>query len=133
MVVDIGALGGLLPELAPIEAHVKAVGLDPDPADCDRLNQDARERGVPHRYLPFAVAGSDGSRPFRVFRKEASSSLLEPNRDYHDRFPDSERMDVVKAIDVDTRALGPLLVAEGIEPEFLKLDAHRVEDEIPPR
>lgn len=130
VVVDVGALGGLLPELAPIEAHVQAVGFDPDPAECERLNDDARARGVPHRYLPFAIAGSDGPRTFRVFRKEASSSLLEPNRDYHDRFPDSERMDIVKTIAVDTRALGPLLAAEGVEPEFLKLDAHGVEDEI---
>jgi FkbM family methyltransferase len=130
VVVDIGALGGLLPELAPIEGHARAIGFDPDPDECDRLNQDARARGLPHRYLPFAVAGSDGPRTFRVYRKEASSSLLEPNRDYHDRFPESERMDVVKTIEVDTRALGPLLAAEHVEPEFLKLDAHGVEDEI---
>lgn len=129
-VIDVGALGGLLPELAPIERYVAAVGFDPDPAECERLNAHAQARGMEHRYLPYAVAGDDGTRTFHVLRKEASSSLLEPNREYHDRFPDAERMDVMETLDVETRALGPLLASQGVEAEFLKLDAHGVENEI---
>jgi FkbM family methyltransferase len=130
LVVDIGALGGLLPELAPIEGFVQAVGFDPDPDECERLNAAARERGLDHRFLPYAVTGSDGRRSFQVLRKEASSSLLPPNREYHDRFPEAERMDVMRTVEVETRALGSVLAAEEICPELLKLDAHGVEGQI---
>lgn len=128
--VDVGALGGLLLELDPIQGHLDAVGFDPDPAECERLNQDARSKGLPHRFLPYAVAGSDGKRAFHVLRKEASSSLLKPNREYHDRFPDAQRMDVMRVAEVETRSLGPLLEQESVRPELLKLDAHGVENEI---
>lgn len=130
LVADVGALGGLLPELAPLARQVRAVGFDPDAEECARLNADAEAAGLPHRFLPYAVTGTDGRRSFHVLRKEASSSLLPPNRDYHDRFPESERMDVMRTVEVETRAFGPLLAAEGERAEFLKLDAHGVEGEI---
>lgn len=129
-VVDVGALWGLLPELQPIERFVSAVGFDPDAEECERLNAAAQERGLRQRFLPYAVTGADERRTFHLMRKEATSSLLEPNRDFFDRFPDAERVDVVDRFELDTRAFGPLLAAEAIEAEFLKLDAHGVEGEI---
>jgi FkbM family methyltransferase len=129
-VVDVGALWGLLPELRPIESFVCAVGFDPDAEECERLNAAARERGVRQRFLPHLVAGVDGRRTFHVTRKQAASSLLEPNRPLYEPYPEAERMDVVERIDVETRAFGPLLAAEGVEVELLKLDAQGVEAEI---
>lgn len=129
-VVDVGALWGLLPELQPIQSFVSAVGFDPDAEECERLNATARERGLRQRFLPFAVTGADEPRTFHLMRKEATSSLLEPNRVFFDRFPDAERVDVVDRFELETRAFGPLLAAEGIEVEFLKLDAHGLEAEI---
>jgi FkbM family methyltransferase len=129
-VVDVGALWGLLPELQPIESFVAAVGFDPDAEECERLNAAAREHGLRQRFLPYAVTGADERRTFHLMRKEATSSLLEPNRIFFDRFPDAERVDVVDRFELETRAFGPLLAAEGIEVEFLKLDAHGLEAEI---
>ena len=129
-VVDVGALWGLLPELQPIESFVSAVGFDPDAEECERLNAAAQERGLMQRFLPYAVTGADERRTFHLMRKEATSSLLEPNRAFFDRFPDAERIDVVDRFELDTRAFGPLLAAEGIGAEFLKLDAHGLEAEI---
>jgi FkbM family methyltransferase len=129
-VVDVGALWGLLPELQPIESFVSAVGFDPDADECARLNVVAHERGLRQRFLPYAVTGADERRTFHRTRKGASSSLLEPNRPLYDSFPDAERMDVVDRFELETRAFGPLLAAEAIELEFLKLDAHGLEAEI---
>jgi FkbM family methyltransferase len=129
-VVDVGALGGLLPELRPIETFVSAVGFDPDAEECERLNAAANEQGLRQRFLPYAVTGADERRTFNLMRKESTSSLLEPNRAFFDRFPDAERVDVVDRLELETRAFGPLLAAEGIEAEFLKLDAHGLEAEI---
>jgi FkbM family methyltransferase len=129
-VVDVGAREGLLPELRPIESFVSAVGFDPDAAECERVNTEARERGLRQRFLPYAVTGADERRTFRLTRKGAASSLLEPNRAFFDQFPDAERVDVVDRVEIETRALGPLLIAEGIEVEFLKLDVQGLEAEI---
>lgn len=129
-VVDVGALWGLLPELRPIEGLLSAVGFDPDAEECERLNADARERGLRQRFLPYAVTGADERRTFRLMRKEATSSLLEPNRAFFDRFPEAERVDVVDRFELETRAFGPLLAAEGVQLEFLKLDAHGLEGAI---
>jgi FkbM family methyltransferase len=129
-VVDVGALWGLLPELSPIESFVSAVGFDPDAEECERLNAAAHERGLQQRFLPHLVAGADERRAFHVTRKQAASSLLEPNHELYDPYPEAERMDVVERLDVETRAFGPLLASEGVEVEFLKLDAQGVEAEI---
>jgi FkbM family methyltransferase len=129
-VVDVSAREGLLPELQPIETFVSAVGFDPDAAECERFNAAARERGLDQRFLPYAVTGGDGQRTFRLTRKPAASSLLEPNHRLYEDFPDAERMDVVDRFELETRALGPLLAAEGIAPEFLKLDLQGLEAEV---
>jgi FkbM family methyltransferase len=129
-VVDVGALWGLLPELRPIESLVSAVGFDPDAKECERLNAAARERGLRQRFLPYLVAGTDGRRTLRVTRKQAASSLLEPNRPIYEPYPEAERMDVVDRLEVETRAFGPLLAAQRIEAELLKLDVQGVEAEI---
>ena len=129
-VVDVGALWGLLPELQPIESFVTAVGFDPDPDECERLNAAAHEQGLQQRFLPHLVAGADGPRTFYATRKQAASSLLEPNRPLYEDFPEAERMDVMDRLEVETRAFGPLLAAEGVEVELLKLDAQGVEAEI---
>jgi FkbM family methyltransferase len=129
-VVDVGALWGLLPELRPIESFVSAVGFDPDADECARLNAAAQERELRQRFLPYAVTGTDERRTFHLMRKESTSSLLEPNRAFFERFPDAERIDVVDRFDLETRAFGPLLADEGIGLEFLKLDAHGLEAEI---
>jgi FkbM family methyltransferase len=129
-VVDVGALWGLLPELQPIERFVSAVGFDPDAEECERLNAAARERDLNQRFLPHAVTGADERRTFHLMRKEATSSLLEPNRAFFDHFPDADRVDVVDRFELETRAFGPLLHAEGVDVEFLKLDAHGLEAEI---
>src|SRR5206468_5844650 len=92
-VVDVGALWGLQPELEPIGRHVTALGFDPDPEECAALNARAEAAGLAQRFVPYAVTGRDGPRRFHLYRKAASSSLLEPDRSFHDRFHDAERMD----------------------------------------
>jgi FkbM family methyltransferase len=129
-VVDAGAAGGLLPQVAPIASFVDAVAFDPDADECERLNAAAAEAGLSHRYIACAVTGSDGERDLHIVRKPSSSSLLIPDAAYHRRFPDAERMDVVRTVVVPTRSLGAVLDEVGMRPELLKLDVHGVEPEI---
>lgn len=129
-VVDVGSVGGLLPELEPLAPWIDAVGFDADEEACVADSARAQAAGLRQRFLPYAIAGSDGSRPFHVFRKAASSSVLPPNTVFHARFAEPERMEVARTFEVSTRALGPLLDELGIRPEFLKLDVHGIEGEV---
>lgn len=129
-VVDVGSVGGLLPELEPLAPWIDAVGFDADEEACAADEARAQAAGLRQRFLPYAIAGSDGTRPFHVFRKAASSSLLPPNSALHARFAEPERMEVARTIEVETRALGPLLAELDVRPELLKLDVHGIEDEV---
>jgi FkbM family methyltransferase len=129
-VVDVGSVGGLLPELEALAPWLDAVGFDPDEEACAADTARARAAGRRQRFFPFAIAGHDGPRPFHVFRKSASSSLLEPNAALHARFAEPERMEVAHTVDLETRALGPLLDELAVRPELLKLDVHGVEPEV---
>lgn len=129
-VVDVGSVGGLLPELEPLAPWLDAVGFDPDEQACAADTARAHAAGRRQRFLPFAITGHDGPRAFHVFRKSASSSLLEPNHALHARFAEPERMEVARTVEIETRALGPLLDELGVRPELLKLDVHGVETEV---
>jgi FkbM family methyltransferase len=129
-VVDVGATGGLFPQVAPIVRHVAAIGFDPDAEECARLNDEAEANGLAHRFLPVAVTGEDGERDLYVTRKRSSSSLLPPNAAYHARYPNAERMDHVDTFRIPTRSLGGVLDELAFMPEVLKLDVHGVEAEI---
>jgi len=129
-VVDAGAAGGLPAAVAPLAEYAAVVGFEPDAAECERLNERARAAGLDHLFLPVALAGDDGTRTLHVTRKPTSSSLLVPDRAYHARYPNAERMDVVDEVAVKTRPLGAVLAELDVRPELLKLDVHGVEPEI---
>ncbi|MFL5885949.1 MAG: hypothetical protein ACJ77M_12850 [Thermoleophilaceae bacterium] len=129
-VVDVGSRGGIPEELAPIAPRVELIGFEADPGEADRLNESARAAGLAHRFLPVAVAGSDGSRTLYVTRKPASASLLPPEQATYARFPDADRVKVVREISLQTRAFGEVLRQEGFAPEMVKCDAQGLDGEI---
>ncbi len=129
-VVDFGAAWGLPQPLMRIAGDVDAVGFDPDPDECETLNKRAEAAGLAQRFFPFAIAGSEATRPFYVLRKSASSSLFEPNLEWHRRFPRPERAEVVETIEIRTRRASSVLQELELSPEFIKLDVHGVEEEV---
>jgi FkbM family methyltransferase len=129
-VADVGSRGGIPDELAPVKHRIELVGFEADPAEAERLNESALGAGLAHRFLPVAVAGSDGSRTLYVTRKPASSSLLPPEQATYARFPESERVEVVREVSLETRAFGDVLRQEGFAPEMVKCDAQGLDGEI---
>ena len=128
--VDIGARDAGSGDLTPIEGQVELHGFEPEPAECEALNRRAAERRLTQRFHPVAVAGGDEVRTFRETRAPRASSLLEPEHDFHRRFPEPERMEVVNEVELEVRSLGGVLEEQGFRPEFVKVDAQGVDGEI---
>jgi len=70
-ILDGGARGGPSdPRWSAIgDKRVVIYGFEVDDAECQRLNRDASERGVPHHYYPFALWSSEG--PLTIYENKA--------------------------------------------------------------
>jgi FkbM family methyltransferase len=129
--VDIGAMqiDGAVDPFARLNklGHLRVIGFEPLPAECDKLNALA----LPGRkYLPYAVADGKRRRLF-VTNTGMTSSLLRPNLKLAQRFNNlAELMQVVATPDVDTVRLDdvPEIRAQGCD--LLKLDTQGSEGEI---
>lgn len=127
-VVDVGSRGRVHPVFDEIAPLVGAVGFEPDPEECRRLNESAGAAG-PYRslaFLPFGLGLEDGQRTLRLCRSRGTSSLLRPNRTFIDRFPQADRFDVERELSVPVRALDSIVADPAIHlPEridFVKVD-----------
>lgn len=87
--IDVGARGGFTRDLAPIAAAVDATGFEPDGAECDRLNEEARVSTFGMRalrYVPIALGQPGASRTLHLYRERERSSLLRANLDFAKQF-----------------------------------------------
>jgi FkbM family methyltransferase len=75
------------------------------------------------KYLNVALGNEKKVRDFYLTRKHQVSSIFKPNRKFLDRFPESERLDIVKTIQLETDTLDSQLRQHQIENvDFVKLD-----------
>lgn len=94
-----------------IASLVEAVGFEPDPEECERLNQRFRS-GVGYRSLkcfPFGLGRKEGNQELHLCRSGGVSSVYRPNRPLLDRFPDATRFDVRDTIHIPVRDFDGLL------------------------
>lgn len=117
-IIDIGASGGIDPRWNTF-SHI-GVLVEPDPRALEDL-----KKNLPKNYylIPKALSDSVGEKPFYLYRKQQSSSVYPPNKDFVTKFPESERLEVVKTISVETDTLDNQLKLLGsVYPDFLKID-----------
>jgi FkbM family methyltransferase len=147
--VDVGARNGVL-ELGSIANFVVAYGFEPNLPEYEKLlsgETDASLIGVrppPYReltYFPYALADTDGERPFYITRAPASCGLLEPDLERLSEIhwkgspcePDlgREMLEVQEVTTVPVRTLAGFAEEAGIEHvDFLKLDVEGAEWEV---
>lgn len=136
-ILDIGARGGIGERFLSIASLVDVVGFEPDITECDTLNAAITAHGcAPWRslcYLPVAVGRDEDNRHFYITRSPDLSSLLRPNMALHRTLPNSERMEIVREVRVQTRALDSLAVEDASSiagAAFIKVDTQGSELEI---
>src|SRR3954451_14312725 len=120
---DVGARGGLDPRWAPFLAYVDALGFEPDPAECERLQREAASQEPPVRFLPYALAGSAEEVTFYEANWPPASSIYPPNDEFVRPFPyASQLMGVKGERRIEAVSLDEACRAEDVWPEYLKLD-----------
>jgi FkbM family methyltransferase len=126
-VLDVGARGGAEAVWAPIRTVTDVFGFDPDPAECDRLNAEARGGD---RYLPMALGDRVGRQTMYLTRFPYSSGFRAGRREWMQRFPVST-LEVVGEAEVETTTLDRLSADGAFDHiDFLKIDTEGSEHDV---
>ncbi len=117
--IDVGARAGIHDRWAALGIDLRVVGFEPDAAECSRLNSAAKGGQT---FVATALADRPGQRKLNLTRAPGCSSMLEPNRAFLSRFPDSGRWDIQRTVEVPVDTLDNVLAGLKVSPDFMKLD-----------
>jgi FkbM family methyltransferase len=124
--IDIGARGGLQPNWKPARPHLRVIGFEPDPEEYARLVRTNDPRKT--LYINTALHRELAELTLNSGRDGGTSSLLKPNWDYLNRFPDPGRYEVVQRVAVKVDALDRVLPSHDVrDPDFIKIDTQGAE------
>ena len=125
---DVGARDGIDPRWKPFHRYIEAVGFEPDEAECERLNREDASRTASIRFLPYALAASEGAVTFYEANWPRASSLYPPNDAVLEPFPYASHLLGVRGERrIDAVPLDHVCEAEGAWPDCLKLDVEGAE------
>jgi FkbM family methyltransferase len=116
--IDVGAAGGIEPRWKQITSKLDYVGFEPD----DRSNAEDLVRGqdyVSYTLLPFALWSENCLLEINLCRKPGVSSHFLPDINFTQRFPRSDRFDVVGEVEVRAVRLDSVDIKQC---DFIKLD-----------
>ena len=123
--IDVGARGGLQPNWKRARDHLMLVGFEPDPEEHARL---ARKNDPNALYINAALHRAPAELSLNVGREGGTSSLLEPNWDYLNRFPDPRRYEVVRRVAIKVDTLDRILFEHEVrDADFVKIDTQGAE------
>ncbi|MCG3204383.1 MAG: hypothetical protein KCHDKBKB_01098 [Elusimicrobia bacterium] len=125
--IDVGARAGVQGRWIPLRDHLSVVGFEPDPVECQRLNETAHKNEV---FISTALADQKQQRILNLTQSPGCSSMLMPNREFLNRFPKSERYQVEKTVQVSVDTLDHALNSVHVAPDFMKLDVQGAEIEV---
>jgi len=124
-VIDVGASGGLSEPFKGL-SNIQPIFVEPDDRAAAEL-----ERQFPNvRLLRTALSNFEGRVQFHLAREQECSSCLEPNMAFLSRFPNPERFETIKTIELPASTLDAQMADVGIDPDFIKLDVQGYESQI---
>lgn len=129
--LDIGARGGLQwPWNQLTESLMNVLLVEPDPDEAVELKKvySANGRGV---VIDSALWSDERTISLHINKSPGSSSVYVPNRKFLDQFPESDRFDLVKTIELSTKTIDNLTSVGVIKTiDFAKIDVQGAELEI---
>lgn len=121
VLVDVGASGGVENKWRAAEKYLHVVAFEPDKRAFPNLVNSSSLSSV--RYISTALYRERAVVNFYLTRKQEVSSIFKPNRSFLDRFPESERFDIVRTVRIETDTLDSQLQGEQIQDvDFMKID-----------
>ena len=133
VLVDVGARGNLPQPWLSLDrtssAALKVVGFEPDPEECQRLND---ADGTNRRFFPYALWDRETMVPLNLAINPATSSVHAPNFAFIEQFQPRhwQPRRTARKLEVRARPLDVILAEAQIEPDFLKLDTQGSEFEV---
>lgn len=128
--IDVGSRGGFEKDLLPIAFAVRGIGFEPDPDAFMKLQGRAPAPWSAMQHLQVALARSAGNRVLHVPSHAGSSSLLEHDSSFGQRFHCPQYFDVQRTVSVRTEALDDVFPTNVGSPSFIKLDVEGLELEV---
>jgi FkbM family methyltransferase len=132
--LDVGARGGFVPDLLPLAGAVDAIGFEPDPEECSRLNRTAAATHHPWhslRFVPTALGLGQTPRAFNLYKERIASSFLEGNLPLAQSFSRAGYFQLDKVVPVPVMPLDAAAAAHGFEDAvYMKADIQGTESEL---
>ena len=119
VLVDVGASGGIDPKWGAAARHLQVIGFDAD--DRAPLTEATGTPRVTH--LRSALHSNKSRLSFNLLKRQEVSSIYMPNRQFVDRFPESDRFDLTGTVELDADTLDNQLSGNGVAgADFIKAD-----------
>ena len=116
--VDIGAAGDLPPRFKPVEPWLAYIGFEPDERSRTELLAKSSDC-LSYTIHEHAIGAAHGSVDLHLLEGAVFSSTFEPDRAVLDRYPGSDKFDIVAKVTMDTVPLDSL----GLQHcDFIKAD-----------
>ena len=120
--VDIGASGGLPKKWNLLSEHLQVIGFEPDKKEFNKLKSAADPKK--NKYINSALYKECTTVDFFITKKQQVSSILPPDRDFLNKFPEPERFDILKSEKLTVDTLDNQLSTEEIlDIDFIKIDS----------
>jgi FkbM family methyltransferase len=129
--LDIGARGGFTADLLPLASSVDAVGFEPDPEECERLNRFAATdtggwRSL--RFIPTALGDKDGAGALHLYRQRGCSSLLQADVQLAEGFCRGDYYELEDTLDISLMPLDKAASSFGFrDAVYMKIDVQGAE------
>ena len=131
--VDIGARGGAVRQLAVLSPFAHYFACEPDPEEAQRLSSLVTD-SAPWKAVtvfPEALSSRAGNATLYVCKQPGLSSLLQPNMDVVRRYYLDDRFDILRTLSVPTITLDEAAERYGFQDAcFVKLDTQGTELDI---
>ena len=116
--LDIGSAGDIEPRWLPIAEELNYIGVEPDERSSCLLSNSHNCKN--YRIINSVIWNEKTQIFFNLCRKPQVSSVLEPNIEFLERFPEAKRFEIVNTNTLESSTLDAEL--GDIEVDFVKLD-----------
>ena len=121
--LDIGAAGNIEPRWSKIAQYTNYIGIEPDNRSYKNLKN--KYKCKTYKTIDTFLWDKEEDLTFYVTKKPKCSSLLEPNREFLDKFIDSNRHDILKKEKVKSSTIHKNFSKNEID--FIKIDTQGAE------
>jgi len=116
VLLDLGAAGGIEPRWKKIASTISYFGFEPDARSQEVIPNTSFAH---YELLPFAAGKMNSTRNLYVTKDEGKSSTYVPNYEFLERFPEVDRFDTIKEIELEINSIDEIFSKQI---DFIKLD-----------